>query len=496
MGTRGAETGEASPGVARTSADVTALSLQRALLPSSVPLLQDVDLAAAYRVAGDEQSAGGDWFDASLAPDGRLWLSVGDVVGHGIEAAAAMCQMRAIFAARSLDGATLGEALASLDRYSHVAAGTFATTVCTAVLDPATGELEYVTRGHPAPLVVGPRGARLLPSTQGDPIGLGGDRVGRATLAADEAILLFTDGAVERPGRPLDAGLRALQDAVVAAHRDEAAPGGTAERVCRRVVGAAGGTARDDATALCAARREPFPDLELVIPADPGRLGQVRQAVGGWLERLGLPAQERTLLVLAASEAAANSIEHGYQGGGTGDVTVTARVRGVTIHLEVRDEGRWRRPTRDPGDRGRGLAMIASGGARLSVTSGASGTRTRVDVDARRSVPVGGPAIPVALPGDGTVDAADGIVRIRGSFDDEATVAALEHALRRQSRGASSPVTVDIDPSTFLGSGAVRALARAAREGAAGGGAVDIVVPRSTSAALTLELSRTPTTET
>lgn len=495
METRTTEPGGA-PRVASRPQDLSALALQRALLPSSVPVLRDVDLAAAYRVAGDSQSAGGDWFDASLAPDGRLWLSVGDVVGHGVDAAAAMCQMRSIFAARSLDGADLPEALASLDRYSHVAAGTFATTVCAAVLDPATGDLEYVTRGHPAPVVVGPGGVRTLASTLGDPIGLGGGRVGRASLGADEALLLFTDGAIERPGRPLDDGLAALEAAVAAAHGDVGAPGGVAERVCRRVVQDAGGTARDDATALCAVRRAPFPDLELVIPADPGRLGRLRQAVGDWLAALGLPEQERTLLVLAASEAAANSIEHGYRGGATGDVTVTARVRDVTVALEVRDEGTWRTPTPDPGDRGRGLAMISSGGARLSVTSDASGTRTRVEVDSRREVPVGISSVTTAVPGDGTVDAADGVVRIRGSFDDAATVAALEHALRRQSRGASSPVTVDIDPSTFLGSSAVRALARAARDGAAGGGTVDIVVPRSAPAALTLQLSRTPTTET
>jgi anti-sigma regulatory factor (Ser/Thr protein kinase) len=479
----------------RAGPDASPVALQRALLPSSVPLLRDVDVAAAYRVAGDAQSAGGDWFDACLAPDGRLWLSVGDVVGHGVDAAASMCQMRAILAARSLDGASVVEALDTLDRYAHVAAGTFATTVCVAVLDPDTGGLEYVTRGHPAPVVVGPAGSHQLPSTLGDPIGLGGQHVGRADLAVGEGVVLFTDGAVERPGRPLDVGLDALRAGTLAARNDESAPGGIAERVCRRVVREAGGTARDDATALCAVRRPPFRDLELVVPADATRLAPVRREVGAWLDELGLPEKERMLLVLAASEAAANSIEHGYGGDRSGEITISAQVRDVTVRLQVEDQGRWRSPTLDPGERGRGLAMIASGGARLTVSSGASGTRTLVEVDARREVPVGitTPSVPVA--DGGRVEAADGVVRLRGSFDDAASVADLEHALRRQARGAASPVRVDIHPSTFLGSAAVRALARAARDGAAGGRPVDIVVPRRAPAALTLQLARTPMTE-
>jgi len=485
-----------------------AASVQRALLPSSVPLLRTVDLAAAYSVAGQDQAAGGDWFDATVAPDGRLWLHVGDVVGHGIDASAAMCQMRAVLAARSLDGAGPGEALGSLDRYALVAASTFATTVCLVVLDPSSGSLEYVTRGHLPPLVVGPHGMRALPLTHGGPIGAdGGGTVGTARLADDEGVLLLTDGVVERTGATLDAGLAEVAR-TVARLVGERAPAGTeaptaaapglAERLALGTLHAAPGAADDDATALCALRRPAPAGLDLTVAAEPTSLVAVRREVDRWARLLGVPDDDRALLVLAASETTANSIEHAYgqdEAPGPGAVRVSGRLDDAVLRLEVADDGRWRPPTPDPGDRGRGLAMIAAGGARLTIDRSGPGTSVRVELDARRPVritvaPHTTPRVPAAATSRVATDG--GSVVVDGPLDTAASVAALERAIWRQSRGAALPVTIHVGTGTFLGSLAVSALARVAREGARQGGSVEIVVPPETSAALTLALAGTP----
>ena len=94
------------------------LRLQGALLPSTVPLLPRVDVAASYLVAGLEQAAGGDWFDSPTLPDGRVSLTVGDVVGHGVEASAIMSQLRAVLAARLLEGAGIPSALEAVEAFA------------------------------------------------------------------------------------------------------------------------------------------------------------------------------------------------------------------------------------------------------------------------------------------------------------------------------------------------------------------------------------------
>jgi serine phosphatase RsbU (regulator of sigma subunit) len=195
----------------RAQADVA--TLQRTLLPSHLPVLPRTALAAHYLVAAADQAAGGDWFDALQLPDDRLALVVGDVVGHGIEASAAMGQVRAVL--RELLSATpdLAAALARLDAFAAAVPAVRAATVCIVVLDQLTGDLRYATMGHPPPLVLGgPDGGRYLVPTGSGPLGtsaaapvVAGDR-----LAPRELLLLFSDGLIERPGRTATEGLAEL----------------------------------------------------------------------------------------------------------------------------------------------------------------------------------------------------------------------------------------------------------------------------------------------
>ncbi|HWB36169.1 MAG TPA: PP2C family protein-serine/threonine phosphatase, partial [Rugosimonospora sp.] len=177
-------------------------ALQRALLPATVPVVAGARIAARYLLADDEAGAGGDWYDALALPGGRVALVVGDVVGHGIGATAAMAQLGAILRARLRDGAGPAEAVRCLDRYAAEVPAARASTLCLAVLACGTGELEYHTAGHPPPLLVSGGQARYLPGSGGGPLGTGGPiRFARTRMAPDDLLLLYTDGLVERPGR-------------------------------------------------------------------------------------------------------------------------------------------------------------------------------------------------------------------------------------------------------------------------------------------------------
>lgn len=476
------------------------IALQGALLPSSVPILPRVDVAASYLVAGREQAAGGDWFDAAVAPDGRVSLTVGDVVGHGVAASAAMSQMRAILASRLLDGAPIGDALASLDRYARVATDAFATSVCVVLLDPETGALQYATRGHPAPLVVGPTSSRWLPTTGGGPLGIeDGSDVGADRLAEDEALLLFTDGLVEVVGRRLDdrmdevvsAAEHAVRGAVIGRYAGRT----VAERLCLHVPWALDEGFVDDVTVLAAARRPAPPDLALDLPADAGRLADVRSEVDAWARTVGIEARERAALVLAASEAATNSIEHAYAGTSAGRIRVDARLRRTTVTLGISDDGRWQPPAPDPGDRGRGLSMVASSGLRLTVDTCEAGTRVEFELDARRRAPVGSPVVgPTAvLTGGPEIEVGDdGVIRVGGVLDTDAAAALVDAEVRSRSRGGVLPVVVEIAPTAFLGSAVVRAIERYVRGADPAAGHVEVVVHGGSPAAQTLAVVGTP----
>ena len=148
--------------------------LQEALLPTALPVLPRARIAARYLVAGHEQSAGGDWFDAIPLAGGGVALVVGDVVGHGVAASAAMGQLRAVLAELLVAETDLGRVLRRADAFAARIPALSTATLVLAVLDPAGGTLRYATCGHPPPLVIGVNGeARYLEGTGTGPLGTG-----------------------------------------------------------------------------------------------------------------------------------------------------------------------------------------------------------------------------------------------------------------------------------------------------------------------------------
>jgi len=192
----------------------TARTLQRALLPESLPDIPGHDLAVRY-VAGTQGSvAGGDWYDAFALPDGRFGFVIGDIVGRGIPAAATMGRLRNALRAYAIDGAAPDEVVGRVHRLTDAFEDVSFATFLYLLLDASSGEARYAAAGHPPPLVVPARGeaayAWLRP---GPPLGapaVAGWPEERLVLEAGSTLVLYTDGLVEAPGRPIGEGLAEL----------------------------------------------------------------------------------------------------------------------------------------------------------------------------------------------------------------------------------------------------------------------------------------------
>jgi hypothetical protein len=234
-------------------------TLQRSLLPR-LPSLPGLDVAARYLASGVGQQVGGDWFDVFPVAGDRVGLVVGDVIGHDLEAASAMAQIRASLRAYAVDGAPPAEVITRLDRLVDALALTQLVTVVYGLLDPpaadGTRRLRYTNAGHLAPLLRRADG-RVDTLDGGESVVLGAPIAadhtqGVAVLEPGSVLVMFTDGLVEVPGESLEERLLRLTD-TVARHTDPAA-----ETLCDTVLaGMSPQTLRDDIALLAVRLAEP-----------------------------------------------------------------------------------------------------------------------------------------------------------------------------------------------------------------------------------------------
>ncbi|WP_433825059.1 SpoIIE family protein phosphatase [Actinoplanes sp. CA-015351] len=450
-------------------------ALQRELLPSGLPVLPGLQVAASYLLADAETAAGGDWFDAVSRPDGQVALVVGDVVGHGVTASGVMGQLRAVLQERLDAGAGIVEALAAADRLAQRVRAAHAATVCLALLDPGTGELAYCTAGHPPPLLIpAAGGTRYLPGTGGMPLGVGPREAGNfpvrnARLAVGDLLLLYSDGILERPGAATAAEELAQVASDTAAGRALHDPNATAaERVCTQTVELlvrSGGHA-DDITLLAAQRVPLVPDLVVDLPAEPAALRGARAQVGGWLAAVGAAESDVFVLQHSLGELATNAIEHAFGGAFGKDIIEVRATLTTDGHVEatVTDHGGWRVPERQP-TRGRGLALTAQLVQSLRVDPGPTGTvatvRHPLTRPARLLASFDDVVAPVPPPAELVISELPGgdeaRVRLDGPIDAASAAQARQDLLRR-SRGGTVPMTVDLSGVTHLASAGVSAL--------------------------------------
>jgi len=191
----------------------TAETLQRSLLPDSLPTVPGVILAARCLPVTRNMEIGGDWYDAFRLPDGRLAVAAGDVMGKGLTAAAGMGRVRNALRALALTDPRPAAVLAGLDRlFLATELDEQVTTVAYLVVDPVTGDGMAGNAGHLPPLLLSPDGPpRLDSAVAGTPLGWASPRQQYAfRLPPGNTAVLYSDGLVENRKRGLDAGLDEL----------------------------------------------------------------------------------------------------------------------------------------------------------------------------------------------------------------------------------------------------------------------------------------------
>jgi PAS domain S-box-containing protein len=304
-----------------TREHTAALALQRSLLPQGLNGGTAMEVASRYLPADVREGVGGDWFDVIQLSGARVALVVGDVVGHGLNAAATMGRLRT--AVQTLADMDLppDELLAHLDDLvirlteekggddEPIATAVLGATCLYAVYDPVTQLCTMARAGHPPPAVVTPGGKVTFPDLPaGPPLGLGSLPFESAEISLPEGslIALYTDGLIETSDQDIDVGLSRLSDVL-------AQSGLPPEELCSAVVNNLLTGPQTDDIALLLARPHALGADRVAswdLPTDPAIVASARELAGRQLLGWGLDDLVMTT-ELVVSELVTNAIRHG-----------------------------------------------------------------------------------------------------------------------------------------------------------------------------------------
>jgi serine phosphatase RsbU (regulator of sigma subunit) len=186
-------------------------TLQRSLLPERLPEVPGLDVAARYVAGSADAQVGGDWYDVIALRDGHAGIAIGDVVGHGLDAAARMARLQNALRAYALEGLRPSLVLERMNGFAREVAGGPMATLLYGVVDPEEGQLRMASAGHPPPLVIAADGeTAYAEGPAGSPLGVvpfPTYEEATVSLGPGSTVLLYTDGLVERPEAPLEEGL-------------------------------------------------------------------------------------------------------------------------------------------------------------------------------------------------------------------------------------------------------------------------------------------------
>ncbi|MEU8946443.1 SpoIIE family protein phosphatase [Streptomyces sp. NPDC048489] len=356
-----------------TYQESVAETLQDSMLPQIAPRMAGCDIATRYLPGTLLGRVGGDWFDSVKLPGSRTALVVGDVMGHGLNSAAMMGQLRTAVQTMAALDLPPAQLLRNLDDLAQRLGEHYLATCVYAIYDPLAGELQIANAGHIPPVLVRAADGRsdLLDLPTGAPIGVGGVpfEAVRVAVAPGDRLVMCTDGLVEVRGEDIGVGLATLCES--AAH-----PAASMDDACDTIIRALNtrGGRKDDVALLMARLNgiEPEDVAEWRLTSDPAEARRaravVREQLHEWgLQRLADPAE------LMAGELVANAVRHARSR------RIALRlVRGDTLLCEVADDDHTL-PTllsAGPGDEyGRGLRVVSTL-AREWGTSRTSGGKT------------------------------------------------------------------------------------------------------------------------
>ncbi|MDH6213301.1 ATP-binding SpoIIE family protein phosphatase [Streptomyces pseudovenezuelae] len=333
-------------------------TLQDSMLPVIPARMAGCDIATRYLPGTLLGRVGGDWFDSVKLPGARTALVVGDVMGHGLNSAAMMGQLRTAVETMAALDLPPAQLLRNLDDLAQRLGDTYLATCLYAVYDPIAGELHIANAGHIPPVLVRAEDGRseLLDLPTGAPIGVGGVpfEAVRVRVEPGDRLVMCTDGLVEVRGEDIGVGLAALSES--AAH-----PAASMDEACDTIIRALNVTGgRKDDVALLMARLngvEPEDVAEWRLALDPVEVGRARTAVREQLHDWGL-AKLADNAALMVSELVTNAVRHSHS-----RPVALRLVRGDTLLCEVEDDDHELPNLRGAGptdEFGRGLRVVST----------------------------------------------------------------------------------------------------------------------------------------
>ena len=341
-----------------TYQESVAETLQDSMLPHIPPRMAGCDIATRYLPGTLLGRVGGDWFDSVKLPGARTALVVGDVMGHGLNSAAMMGQLRTAVQTMAAMDLPPAQLLRNLDDLAQRLGDTYLATCLYAVYDPIASEVHIANAGHIPPVIVHAEDGRseLLNLPTGAPIGVGGVpfEAVRVRVQPGDRLVMCTDGLVEVRGEDIGVGLATLCES--AAH-----PAASMDDACDTIIRALNtrGGRKDDVALLMARLNGIEPDdvAEWRLALDPIEVGRARATVREQLYEWGLGRLADTT-ELMVSELVTNAVRHSHSR------PVELRlVRGETLLCEVDDDDH-ELPTllnAGPDDEfGRGLRIVST----------------------------------------------------------------------------------------------------------------------------------------
>lgn len=350
-----------------------ALELQTSLLP----VLQDiadesVGVEYRYRPADLDLQVGGDFFDVFPLPDGTIGVAVGDVVGHGLAAAAAMGKLGSALRAIGLSQPDPARVLDELHRFAETTPGAQMATLAYAVIDPITGVMRYSVAGHPPPIIVTGAGeSEFLYEGRAGPLAVATPAI-RTTaacrLSEGTTVILYSDGLFERRGEQIDLSLNRLARAASRRARVPLEP--MTDAILDSMT--AGRRITDDIVLVALRLTSLGHRLRVRRPAVASELRGLRAEIRAWLTTVGVAGIGADDVLLAVGEALANAVEHPEPTAGR-TLDVDLGIRGQILTARVHDGGRW---NSDPphADRGRGLHIMSQLSQELDIVQTQDGT--------------------------------------------------------------------------------------------------------------------------